>query len=576
MRPAPTSRRPTLYGTRQAVSSGHYLATAAGQAILDAGGNAIDAGCATGIALAVLHSSEVNFAGVAPIMIRTAAGEVVTIDGLGTWPASLPADHFMREHDGELAEGVCCTVVPAAPDAWITVLRDHGTMSFGEVAAEAIRLAREGFAMFEYFNWEVTTYRSEYERWPSNAAIYLPDGGPPALNTRFVQSDLADTIERMADAERAAAARGREAGLAAARDLFYKGEIAAEIAEYHREQGGFLSRDDLASFTVRYEPVVRARWRDFELFTCGPWCQGPTLAQALLMLERGGLAYEDQFDPDYVHLALEVMKAVFADREYRYGDPRFVDVGLEELLSADHLDRRLAGISSRRAHPDLPDPIGAPAGARDLLPPIKRQSKVQDDAPHPDTSYVCVIDRDGNAFSATPSDGSYEAPVVPGLGIVASARGTQSRPDPRHPAGVAPGKRPRLTPNPAMAVRDDGSVLAFGCPGGDMQIQAMLQVFLNIFHFGMDVQPAIDAPRFSTWSFPASFAPFDFLANRVEIEGRFPQAVFEDLAERGHDVRRWPDFTRTAAAVEAIYADATTGFLRAGADPRQPAYAIVS
>jgi len=287
VRPAPTSRRPTLYGTRQAVSSGHYLATAAGQAILDAGGNAIDAGCATGIALAVLHSSEVNFAGVAPIMIRTAAGEVVTIDGLGTWPASLPADHFMREHDGELAEGVCCTVVPAAPDAWITALRDHGTMSFGEVAAEAIRLAREGFAMFEYFNWEVTTYRSEYERWPSNAAIYLPDGGPPALNTRFVQSDLADTIERMADAERAAAARGREAGLAAARDLFYKGEIAAEIAEYHREQGGFLSRDDLASFTVRYEPVVRARWRDFELFTCGPWCQGPTLAQALLMLERG-------------------------------------------------------------------------------------------------------------------------------------------------------------------------------------------------------------------------------------------------------------------------------------------------
>jgi gamma-glutamyltranspeptidase / glutathione hydrolase len=189
---------------------------------------------------------------------------------------------------------------------------------------------------------------------------------------------------------------------------------------------------------------------------------------------------------------------------------------------------------------------------------------------------VCVVDRWGNAFSATPSDASNSAPVIPGTGIVPSPRGLQSRPDPAHPAGVAPGRRPRLTPNPAMTVRDDGSVMPFGCPGGDMQIQAMLQVLLNLEHFAMDLQQAINAPRFSTWSFPNSFAPFEYLPDRVMVEDRFAQDVLDELQRRGHEVRRWPAFTRDAAAVEAIVRNARTGFHEAGADPRQPASAIVS
>jgi gamma-glutamyltranspeptidase/glutathione hydrolase len=189
---------------------------------------------------------------------------------------------------------------------------------------------------------------------------------------------------------------------------------------------------------------------------------------------------------------------------------------------------------------------------------------------------VCVVDRWGNTFSATPSDASNTAPVIPGLGIVPSLRGLQSRPDPAHPAGVAPGKRPRLTPNPAIVVRDDGSVMPFGCPGGDMQIQAMLQVLLNVEHFGMDIQQAINAPRFSTWSYPNSFAPFEYLPDRVMLEDRFGPDTLDELARRGHDVRRWPAFTRDAAAVEAIIHNTRTGFYEAGADPRQPADAIVS
>ena len=570
---AKISQRPTLYGSRHAVSSGHYLASAAAHSVLEAGGNAIDAGCCAGMALAVLHSDEVNFAGVAPIMIRTGAGRVVTIAGLGHWPQTFPPDLFMREHGGKLPPGVLNTVVPAAPDAWIQALRDFGSMSFGEVAAEAIRFAREGFSMFEYFSAEVAEYQAEYGRWPANAAIYLPGGRPPQVGERFIQADLADTIEYMADAERAAAARGRDAGLEAARAAFYTGEIAERIVAYQQEHGGYLTREDLATFRARREPAVSVRWRDFEILTCGPWCQGPVLAQALLMLERAGLRDMQAQDDAYAHLLLEVLKAAFADREFRYGDPAHVDVGLDELLADAHLDLRLGDIDPDRAEPGMPRPIGAGPHALELLPePTGATSAGR----APDTSYVCVIDRWGNAFSATPSDGSFEAPVVPGTGIVPSARGTQSRPDPRHPSGVGPGRRPRLTPNPALAVRDDGSVFAFGCPGGDMQVQAMLQVFLNSFHFGMDIQEAIDAPRVSTWSFPNSFSPFEYLANRVAYEDRLPAEVVEGLRRRGHDLQAWLPFTRSAAAVEAIYSDAATGFLRAGADPRQPAYAIVS
>lgn len=566
--------RPTLYGSRHAISSGHYLASAAGHAILEAGGNAVDAGCAAGIALGVLCASDVNVAGVAPIIIRTAGGELRTIAGLGHWPARFPTDLFMREYGGTMPDGILHTVVPAAPDAWITALRDYGTLGFGEVAAGAIRFAREGFAVYEYLAGDVSEHIAGYRRWPSSAEIFLPDGEPLRVGQRFVQRDLADTLQYMVDQERAAAGRGRAAGLEAARTAFYRGEIAERIAAYHEQHGGYLTRTDLAEFHSRYEPPVRVRWRDFEVVTCGPWCQGPVLAQTLLMLERAGLDGLRPDDAGYAHLVIEALKGAFSDREYRYGDPLFVDVGIDELLSEGHIAARVDQIDPARASPGLPDPIvGEPW---DLTPPPPPPTAATLDAPALDTSYVCVVDRWGNAFSATPSDDSARSPVIPATGLVPSDRGIQSRPDPKHPSGVAPGKRPRLTPNPAMAVRDDGSVFVFGCPGGDMQVQAMVQVFLGVFHFGLDVQEAIDAPRVSTWSFPNSFSPFEYLPGRVMVEDRFPPSLAAELRSLGHDVAMWPPLTREAAAVEAVYADASTGFIRAGADPRQPAYAIVA
>jgi len=561
------STRPTVYGTRHAISAGHYAATAAGFAILEAGGNAIDAGCAAGIALGVVQPDLVNFAGVAPIILRRADGTVETIAGLGHWPASIPPDLFMREHGGRIPVGVLNAVVPAAPDAWITALKRHGTMSFGDVAAAAIHLAADGFATHEGLARISAAQADAFRQWPENSRLFLPGGQPLRTGQRVIQSDLARTIRYMVDEERAALSQGREAGLEAARRAFYQGDIAREIDAFMRREGGYLAYDDLARFASRLEPALRRRWRGHELLTCGPWCQGPVLTTALLMLERCGLGDLRHDSADYLHLIIEVLKLAFADREHYYGDPRFVDVPLDALLSDERIARRIALIRRDRAMPEMPaaehGTPGLPAPNPGPLPTVE-----------PDTSYVCVVDRWGNAFSATPSDGAWESPMVPGLGIIPSMRGVQSRPDPRHPSGVAPGKRPRLTPNPAMMVTADGGVMPFGTPGGDVQVQAMLQVLLNVMHFGMPVQAAIEAPRVATYNFPSSFAPFDYFPGRITVEDRMDPAVRRELERRGHGVVVWPAFESLGGSVEMIQADPKTGLLAAGADPRRAAYAM--
>lgn len=558
------SHRPTVYGTRHAISAGHYLATMAGFAILEAGGNAVDAGCAAGMALGVLQPDLVNFAGVAPIMIRRADGRVESIAGLGHWPHALPPDFFMREHGGKIPSGVLRTVVPAAPDAWITALERHGTMRFGEVAASAIRFAEEGFAVYPLLERSIAAHADEYRRWPQNAALFLPGDAPPPVGTKFVQRELAATIRFMADQERGAS--GREAGLAAAHDAFYRGDIAHEIVAFQKREGGYLSMEDLAGYRSRIEPVIRRHWRGHEVMVCGPWCQGPALLEALLLVERLGIDGLEHNSAEYLHAVVECIKVAMADREYHFGDPHFVDVPIDHLLAPETIARRAAAISATRACPDMPPRLDRESGAYPRaeaeLPKVEA-----------DTSYVCVVDRWGNAFSATPSDGSSNSPIVPGLGINPSSRGSQSRPDPRHPAGVAPGKRPRLTPNPAIAVTREGGVMPFGTPGGDVQVQAMLQVLLNHLHFGMELQDAIEAPRVASYSFPSSFAPFEHFPGRLAVEGRIDPAVRAGLAERGHAISEWPDWTWLAGSVEAIRVDPQSGLMAAGADPRRPAYA---
>jgi gamma-glutamyltranspeptidase / glutathione hydrolase len=559
--------RPTIYGSRHAISAGHYLAAAAGFAVLEAGGNAIDAGCAAGMALSVVQCDRVNFAGVAPIMIRTASGHTETIDGLGHWPRGIPADLFMREHGGKMPIGILRTVIPAAPDSWITALARHGTMGFADVAAASIHLARDGFVACEDIVSVIASAAAAYACWPANAAVYLPGGKLPEIGSRFVQSDLAKTITYMADQERGAASLGRAAGLEAARAAFYAGDIAREIAAYHAREGGYLTMADLGEFRCRIEAPVRRTWRGHDVIVCGPWCQGPSLLESLLLVEQVGLDGLRHNSADYLHVLAECLKLALADREYHFGDPQFIDVPIDNLLSPGRIARRAAQMHRGRACPEMPPPLDGDA-------PTLRRLKARVPTAEVDTSYVCVVDRWGNAFSSTPSDPGSTSPMIPGLGIVPSSRGSQSLPDPRHPAGVAPGKRPRLTPNPAMVVTRDGGVMPFGTPGGDVQIQAMLQVLLNVLHFGMDVQSAIEAPRIASFSFPSSFAPYEYYPGRLAVETRIDADTREDLARRGHDVQDWPEWTRLAGSVEVIRQLPATGLLAAGADPRRPAYAM--
>ena len=566
------SLRPILMGTRHMAVAGHYGAAHAAFAVLEGGGNAVDAGVAAGIALGVLQSDLVNVAGVAPIMLyRARTREVLTISGLGTWPRAVTTDFFARRCGGSIPHGVLRTVVPAAPDAWITALERFGTMTFGDCAAAAIRFAAEGFPMYALMSEIIGAHIEEYRRWPSSAAIYLPQGGPPRPGELFVQRDLGRTLQYMADEEMAASGKGRTAGLQAARDAFYRGDIARAIVAYHEENDGLLAAEDLASFRVAIEPPVRTRFGGLDVYACGPWCQGPVLLEMLNILAGIDLKAMGHNSTDYAHALIETVKLAFADRERYFGDPRFVDVPVDTLLSAAYAAERRALLRPDRAWPGLPPAGDIPGRSGRAAPaPTAERAPV---GGH-DTSHVSVIDREGNVFAATPSDPSYDTPVIPGTGLCPSSRGSQSWADPAHPSCVAPGKRPRLTPMVALAILPDGSPMPIGTPGGDVQAQAILQVLLNMTVFDMNAQQAVEAPRLTSYSFPDSFEPHAYSPGLLYAENRVPQAVRAGLASRGHEVVEWPEFVWRAGAVCVQRADRASGVISAGADPRRPCYAV--
>ena len=569
-----SSTRPAIQGHTHMVSAGHPLAAQAGYAILEAGGNAVDAGVASAMVLGVAQSDLVGFAGVAPIMIRhPGTGAVTTISGLGRWPRAADIDHLVRAHDGHVPHGVLRTIVPGAPDAFITALELFGTMSFAEVAQGAIQAAGDGFIMHDLMAQTIAENEDNYRRWPSNRQIYLPNGRPPRVGENFIQSDLAGALGYMADQE-AAAGGGRIAGLSAARDAFYKGDIARAIVQCNEDQGGWIAMADLADFRVGIEDPITVNHRGVTLHACGAWCQGPSMAQIWSFLDNTDLASLGHNSPRYIHLLTEVIKLVLADRELHIGDPEFVDVPLDRLLSKGHATERLALMR--------PDAVlrgvdlwggdrldhGAPVEKAPLEKALLKQAVAQD------TSYACAVDADGLVVSITPSDGSATSPVIPGWGITASPRGSQSWAVPGHPSCVAPWKRPRLTPNPAIAVTDAGAVIPFGSPGADVQCQAMLQVLLNITAFDMAPQAAVEAPRFATYSYPDSFEPHGAPPDVLRMESRIDRATKAALQTKGHDVEDWPAMVWKAGAVCAIVAEPDKRLLTGAADPRRPCMAI--
>ena len=568
-----TTYRPVIRGCSHAISSGHFLASQAGFEVLENGGNAVDAGVAAAMVLAVVHSDIVNVAGVCPTMIYSAEdGRVYSLDGLGHWPRAADVDLFRNEYNNSIPEGILRTVMPAAPAVWIAALKRFGTLSFADAVGAAVRYARDGFVMYPLMASNIATDAEKYRRWESSAAHYLPGGQPPEVGDVFAQPDLAATLGHMVAEEAAVAARGRDVGLEAAHSAFYRGDIARTIADYHAAHGGWVTFEDLAGYQSNWEPVYAQAFGGNTVYACGPWCQGPVLLQALKLLSRSGVEKLQHNSFTYIHLVAEILKLCFCDREYFYGDPKFVDVPLTELLSDAYADRRLQLIDPQRAWRDLPprSPELQSSHSGILMEAAPREVP----AAH-DTSYVAVVDRHGNAFSATPSDVSRDTPVIPGTGLCPSSRGSQSRVEPGHPSVLAPGKRPRLTPNPAMVLDNQNRpVQVIGSPGADVQSQAMLQVLLNVELFGMNPQEAVEAPRFATFSFPSSFSPHSHFPGRLSYEARISADVLDALAAVGHELFAWPDWIWRAGGVCLVTKDHRTGVVSAGADPRRECYAL--
>ncbi len=570
--------RPTLSGFGGAVTAGHYLATQIGAQILAEGGNAADAACAMGFALQVLEPHQNGPAGEVPILVYAAAEDRThVISGQGTAPAAATIEAFdALGLDRIPPDGLLAATVPAALDAWCLLLERFGTRRLADVLAPARGIAERGFPMYPLLRGLLKALEPRFrEAWPTSAAIYLPlrDVGAPQTNP-----PLAAFCAALIAAERAAGG-SRELGIRAARDHFYRGVVAEQIERFVREpiadasgrsHAGLLRADDLAAYEGRVEQAIFSDYRGARVWKCPPWSQGPVFLQQLRLLEGYELGAMPRSDA--LHTWIECAKLAFADREACYGDPRFADVPLEELLSEAYATARRRLVDPERASLELRPGIGrlpegwpwvfgdeaeAAAGEAERL----RLGRA-------DTTQLTAADAAGNLVSATPSGGwILTSPAVPELGFPVGTRAQMFSLDAEHPNGLAPGKRPRTTLSPSLALLADGRRLAFGTPGGDQQDQWSLHFFLQLVDFGLpDLQEAIDAPSLHSDHAPSSFYPRWAQPGRVAAEERIDSDVLAALESRGHRIRRSGAWDH--GRVTAVARDAASGRFEAAASPR--------
>jgi gamma-glutamyltranspeptidase/glutathione hydrolase len=594
----PFTTRPEILGTFGVVTSTHWIASATGMAILEKGGNAFDAAVAAGFALQVVEPHLNGPGGDVPMILYGAERDKVeVICGQGVAPAAATIEAY-RDLGLDLVpgSGLLAAVVPGAFDAWLLLLRDYGTLPLAEVLAPAIALARGGYPLVPGISAAIERVRPLFEaEWPTSAAVYLPGGAVPQPGTLFRNPALADTYARILEE---AQGGSRDAGIEAARRAWYRGFVAEAIERFCRQEAvmdtsgrrhrGLLRADDLAGWQATVEPPLTYDYHGFTLCKPGPWSQAPVALQQLALLKGFDLDGLSAEDPQFVHLVTECAKLAFADREAFYGDPDVVDVPLATLLcDAYGAERRrlvrnsasqmlqpgviegFGGAIPLRAHTSNEDIAHAGAfGAGE--PTVRRQEPEM--AGRGDTCHVDVIDRHGNMISATPSGGWLQSsPVIPELGFCLGTRGQMFWLEGGLPASLAPGKRPRTTLSPSLALRDGEPYMVFGTPGGDQQDQWSLHVFLRHVHFGMNLQQAIDAPAFHTEHAPSSFYPREARLGHLAVEGRFPRATLDELRRRGHDVELRDDWSLgrvTAAARDGA-------ILKAAANPRHmQGYAI--
>jgi gamma-glutamyltranspeptidase/glutathione hydrolase len=583
--------RPTLQGTFGMVSSTHWLASQAAMAVLEDGGNAYDAAVAGAFVLHVVEPHLNGPAGEVPILLAPAGGEVRVLCGQGVAPAGASVAHY-RGLGLDLVPGTgpLAAAVPGAFDAWMLLLRDHGTKDLADVLKYAIGYAEHGHAPVERVGMTVETVRELFAtEWTSSAEIYLPGGRPPRPGELFRNPQLAATWKRLL--AETAGAGDRQARIEAAREVWRRGFIAEALVrqaqrptldtsgEHHT---GTLTADDLAGWSATYETPVTYDWNGWTVCKAGPWSQGPVFLQQLALLPPELPPYGSA---DYVHLLVEGCKLAMADREAWYGDA--AEVPLAELLSQQYNAERRTLIGDKasydlRAHAyrTAADPgaydalgVGEPTVAKSPASPVPGEPEVgADGATRGDTCHIDVVDRWGNMIAATPSGGWLQSnPVVPELGFPLGTRLQMTWLEEGLPNALTPGRRPRTTLTPSIALRDGVPVMAFGTPGGDQQDQWQVHFFLAValretVRGGLDLQGAIDAPNWHNDAFPGSFYPRGMRPGSITVESRFDPAVVAELRRRGHDVTVGEPWSEGRLC--AVARDPRTGVLSAAANPR--------
>jgi gamma-glutamyltranspeptidase/glutathione hydrolase len=593
--------RPAVIGPSGGVSTGHPLTTATGLSILLKGGNAFDAGVATLLAGGVLEQDLYSLGGEALVLVYpTKDAKVTSIVGQGWAPHAVDVDWYLSRQKTLQGEGLDPAVVPGALHAALTVLEKWGTMSFEDVAAPAIGYAENGFPMRASTALAIQKELTFFNKWPDNKAYWLkPDGSPYKPGETIKLPALAKTLRKMVEAERAAKSNGRGAGISAARDRFYKGDIAKDMVAFLRAHDAPFDESDFAEYFAKVEEPAHTTYRGYTIYKHGFGSQGPMLLETLNILENFDLHKMGYASADYLHTIIEAEKLAYADRDTYFADPAFVNVPAEGLLSKAYAKERAALIDPKRASTTYiaGDPLKYDSQVKDW-PYWKANvrdisaagSGTKDDADlneslgrdsagvSKDTTHMSIIDKDGNIFDATPSGGWIPGAVILGdTGIGMSVRGEQFWLDKTRANQIRPHARPRYTLTPSIIFKGTTPLMALGTPGGDNQEQTILQAFLSIVEFWDDWYPnlhaALERPRAQTLHFYGSFWPHTPGFGKLAIEATVPDDVYNELKARGHDVSRLKVFGMSGCAT-TVMIDPATGNRIAGADPRRDCYAI--
>lgn len=588
----PFTTRPVVIGKRGVITSGHYLATAAGFRIMEQGGNAVDAAAAMCFCLNLLEPHMNGIGGEVPTLIYSAKEKkVFAISGMGWSPEAFTID-WCREHGIDLipGDGYLPACVPAVVGTWAVALARFGKMSFAQVLAPAIELAEEGFPVYEGLHAHLAANARKYsDLYPTTGEVYLAGGRAPEVGEILRNPDWADVLKRLCRAEKEAEPKGRIAGLEAARDAFHQGEIAEKVVDYisnhpvqdatGRKHTGLLSCEDWAEWHAAVEEPVTLNYRGLDVHKCSSWTQGPVFLQQLAILEGFDLKGMKHNSADYIHTIIETAKLAFADREAYYGDPLFDDVPFDVLLSKGYADQRRGLIGSEASREFRPGDAGrgVPAYATFHVRKDNRRAlgidqplfqDIRPADPHAsDTTHLDAIDAEGNMVAATPSGGWLgSSPVIRGLGFPLGSRGQMFYLNPNRPNALAPRKRPRCTLTPSLVTKDGEPFMVFGTPGGDSQDQWTLQFFLNHVEFGMNLQEAVDASTVHSAHFPSSFYPRAAYPGRMVAERRISRRVLTELRRRGHEVVTTGAWSN--GKVMAIRFDTERGVIAGAVSPR--------